>query len=208
MARAGLGDPTVGGRFGAQPPLDLLHAALGMKIFGASELGARLFGALFAVLAILAVYWGGVGCSASGPACSARWPWEHAALLVAGAAAHRRHRPRGRAGPGHGGLGRYLGRPAGAARSSICWWARWAWRWGCSRAGRCSGWRCPAWRWRDHRAGWGLRAHAAESEAASVLTARHRPRRARRPELRGRLLRRAAGRWWALALVALAGLVG
>src|SRR3954465_12510269 len=52
---------TVGGHFSpAQPPLDLFLAALGMKLFGASELGARLFGALFGIIAVLAVYWGGV----------------------------------------------------------------------------------------------------------------------------------------------------
>src|SRR5205814_7611950 len=62
MAHGGaLTDPTVNGRFGAQPPLALVLPALGMKMFGASELGARLFGALFGIIAVLAVYWGGVG---------------------------------------------------------------------------------------------------------------------------------------------------
>ncbi len=62
IARSGnLLDPTVSGRFGAEPPLDLFLSALGMKVFGAGELGARLLGALCGVLAILAVYWGGRG---------------------------------------------------------------------------------------------------------------------------------------------------
>jgi hypothetical protein len=52
-------DPTAGGRYGKEPPLDLGLAALGMKVFGVSELGARVFGALFAVVALLAVYWAG-----------------------------------------------------------------------------------------------------------------------------------------------------
>jgi hypothetical protein len=54
-------DPTAGGRYGGEPPLDLFLAALGMRLFGAHELGARLFGALFAMVAVFAVYWGGVG---------------------------------------------------------------------------------------------------------------------------------------------------
>ena len=62
MVKAGsLSDVTVTGRYGAEPPLDLFCAALGMKLFGVSELGARLFNALFAVLALLAVYWAGAG---------------------------------------------------------------------------------------------------------------------------------------------------
>jgi hypothetical protein len=62
VARSGhLFDPTVNGRFGGQPPLGLFLAALGMRLFGAHEMGARFFGALFGVVAIAAVYWGGVG---------------------------------------------------------------------------------------------------------------------------------------------------
>src|ERR1700679_1332400 len=41
-------DPTVDGRYPGRPPLDLSLAALGIKLFGASELGARLFFALSA----------------------------------------------------------------------------------------------------------------------------------------------------------------
>jgi Dolichyl-phosphate-mannose-protein mannosyltransferase len=54
-------DPTAHGRYGAEPPLDLFLAALGMQLFGAHELGARLGGALFGIVGLLAVYWGGVG---------------------------------------------------------------------------------------------------------------------------------------------------
>jgi Dolichyl-phosphate-mannose-protein mannosyltransferase len=54
-------DPTVGGRYPARPPLDLSLAALGIKLFGASELGARLFFALAALGALMAVYWAGAG---------------------------------------------------------------------------------------------------------------------------------------------------
>jgi Dolichyl-phosphate-mannose-protein mannosyltransferase len=54
-------DPTVGGRFAARPPLDLSLAALGIRLFGASELGARLLFALAAVGALMAVYWAGAG---------------------------------------------------------------------------------------------------------------------------------------------------
>jgi hypothetical protein len=56
-----LTDTTVGGRYGAEPPLDLMLAALGIKIFGPAELGARFWNAVFAVLALLAVYWAGAG---------------------------------------------------------------------------------------------------------------------------------------------------
>jgi hypothetical protein len=62
MARAGrLTDPTAGRGYSAEPPLDLFLAALGMKLFGARELGARLGNALFAVGALLAVYWAALG---------------------------------------------------------------------------------------------------------------------------------------------------
>jgi 4-amino-4-deoxy-L-arabinose transferase-like glycosyltransferase len=62
MLRAGhLTDVTVAGRYGKEPPLDLVLAAFGMSIFGVHEFGARLFNALFAVLALLAVYWAGAG---------------------------------------------------------------------------------------------------------------------------------------------------
>ena len=62
MERAGgLLDPTVGGRFPASKPLGFLLPALGIKIFGARELGARLPGALAALAALMAVYWAGAG---------------------------------------------------------------------------------------------------------------------------------------------------
>src|ERR1700690_330641 len=54
-------DPNAGGRYPAQPPLDLSLTALGIKVFGASELGARLFFALAALGALMAVYWAGAG---------------------------------------------------------------------------------------------------------------------------------------------------
>jgi hypothetical protein len=60
MARAGnLLDATVAGKYPGRPPLDLSLAALGIKLFGASELGARLFFALAAIAALMAVYWAG-----------------------------------------------------------------------------------------------------------------------------------------------------
>jgi hypothetical protein len=54
-------DPTVGGKYAARPPLDLSMAALGIRVFGASELGARLFFALSAIAALMAIYWAGAG---------------------------------------------------------------------------------------------------------------------------------------------------
>jgi hypothetical protein len=56
-----LTDVTAGRGYGGEPPLDLFLAALGMKLFGVRELGARLGNALFAVAALLAVYWAGQG---------------------------------------------------------------------------------------------------------------------------------------------------
>jgi hypothetical protein len=62
MVRAGsLFDPTVGGKYAASTRLDLILAALGIKIFGASELGARLPIALAGIGALMAVYWAGTG---------------------------------------------------------------------------------------------------------------------------------------------------
>jgi hypothetical protein len=54
-------DPTVGGKYAARPPLDLSMAALGIRVFGASETGARLFFALSAIAALMAIYWAGAG---------------------------------------------------------------------------------------------------------------------------------------------------
>jgi hypothetical protein len=63
MVRAGtLFDPTVAGKYPATTArLDLILAALGIKIFGASELGARLLIGLSAVGTLMAVYWAGAG---------------------------------------------------------------------------------------------------------------------------------------------------
>jgi 4-amino-4-deoxy-L-arabinose transferase-like glycosyltransferase len=62
MVRAGgLFDPTVGGKYAQTPPLTMFLAALGIKVFGASELGARLPIALSAIGALMAVYWAGAG---------------------------------------------------------------------------------------------------------------------------------------------------
>ena len=54
-------DPTAGGHYPAAKPLGPFLAAAGIKIFGARELGARLPGALMALLALMAVYWAGAG---------------------------------------------------------------------------------------------------------------------------------------------------
>ncbi|HET6149595.1 MAG TPA: glycosyltransferase family 39 protein [Polyangia bacterium] len=56
-----LTDPTAGGHYPAAKPLGPFLAALGIKIFGAREMGARLFGALAALGALMAVYWAGAG---------------------------------------------------------------------------------------------------------------------------------------------------
>jgi hypothetical protein len=62
IARSGhLFDTTVGGHFPAGKPLGPFLSALGIQLFGASELGARLLSALCAVGALMAVYWAGVG---------------------------------------------------------------------------------------------------------------------------------------------------
>ncbi|HJX51673.1 MAG TPA: glycosyltransferase family 39 protein [Polyangia bacterium] len=54
-------DVTVNRRFAAEPPLDLAGNALGMRIFGVGEFGGRISDGLFGILAILAVYWAGIG---------------------------------------------------------------------------------------------------------------------------------------------------
>jgi len=60
VARAGsLFDATAGGKYPGGHALSVLLSALGVKIFGASELGARLPIALSALGALMAVYWAG-----------------------------------------------------------------------------------------------------------------------------------------------------
>jgi hypothetical protein len=60
IARSGhLFDPTAGGHYPAGHALAMLLSALGISIFGASELGARLPIALSAIGALMAVYWAG-----------------------------------------------------------------------------------------------------------------------------------------------------
>lgn len=54
-------DVTVAKRFTAQPPLDLVLSAIGMRIFSVGEFGGRIGNGLCAILAILAVYWAGLG---------------------------------------------------------------------------------------------------------------------------------------------------
>jgi len=54
-------DPTAAGHYPAAKPLDPFLAALGIKIFGARELGARLPSSLMALLTLMAVYWAGAG---------------------------------------------------------------------------------------------------------------------------------------------------
>jgi hypothetical protein len=62
IARSGhLLDPTVSGRYTAEKPLSPFLMASGIKVFGTTELGARLFIALSAIAALMAVYWAGVG---------------------------------------------------------------------------------------------------------------------------------------------------
>ena len=61
MAGGSLVDVTVNKRYAAEPPLDLFVSALGMKIFSVGEFGGRVGNGLFAILAILAVYWAGLG---------------------------------------------------------------------------------------------------------------------------------------------------
>jgi len=56
-----LTDPTAAGHYPAAKPLGPFLAALGIEIFGAKEMGARLFGALAALIALMAVYWAGAG---------------------------------------------------------------------------------------------------------------------------------------------------
>lgn len=54
-------DVTVGKRYTAQPPLDLALSAIGMRIFSVGEFGGRIGNGLCAILAIMAVYWAGLG---------------------------------------------------------------------------------------------------------------------------------------------------
>jgi hypothetical protein len=60
VARSGnLFDATAGGKYPGGHALSVMLSALGIKLFGASELGARLPIALMALAALMAVYWAG-----------------------------------------------------------------------------------------------------------------------------------------------------
>jgi hypothetical protein len=210
MARVGLGDPTVNGRFGAAPPLSLLLPALGMKMFSASELGARLFGALFGIVAVLAVCWGGAGlfrkrAGLLGALALGSMPLfvlEARQLtsdiaLVAGLALSM------------AGLGRYLWPQSGKRSLVDLLVGAVGLGVGLLAGGALLGVALPCLAVAGTiAAGWGLRAHAAESEAASVLTAPGTGQDV--PADRGfgaGLLAGGAARYWALALVALVGVV-
>jgi len=54
-------DVTLNKRFPAEPPLDLVVTALGMRVFSVGEFGGRIGNGLVAILAIFAVYWAGLG---------------------------------------------------------------------------------------------------------------------------------------------------
>jgi hypothetical protein len=54
-------DPTLGGHSPAVKPFGPFLSALGISIFGAGELGARILNALSAVGALMAVYWAAAG---------------------------------------------------------------------------------------------------------------------------------------------------
>ena len=54
-------DVTVDKRFTAEPPLDLVLSAIGMRVFSVGEFGGRVGNGLCAILAILALYWAGLG---------------------------------------------------------------------------------------------------------------------------------------------------
>jgi hypothetical protein len=60
-ASSSIFDVTVGKRFPAEAPLDLVFSALGMRLFSVSEWGGRLGVGLFGILAICATYWAGLG---------------------------------------------------------------------------------------------------------------------------------------------------
>ena len=61
VGSSSLFDVTVDKRFTAEPPLNLVLSAIGMKIFSVGEFGGRAGNGLCAILAILAVYWAGLG---------------------------------------------------------------------------------------------------------------------------------------------------
>ena len=60
-ASASVFDVTVDKRFAAEPPLDLVLSAIGMRVFSVGEFGGRVGNGLCAILALFAVYWAGLG---------------------------------------------------------------------------------------------------------------------------------------------------
>ena len=211
MMRAGnLTDPSVHGRFAAQPPLDFFLAALGMKLFGAGELGARLFGALFGIIAVLAVYWGGVGLfrkragllAALALGSMPTFLLQARQLtsdvpLIAGLAVSM------------AGLGRFLWPPTGRRALRDLAVGVVGLVIGLLAGGALIGVALPCLAVAGTViAGWGLLAHAAESEAASVLTAAGTGRDVPADSTFGDTLRtRGVHGRGLVALVALVGLV-
>ncbi len=61
VGASSLFDVTVNHRFTAEPPLNLILSAIGMKVFSVGEFGGRIGNALCAILAMLAIYWAGLG---------------------------------------------------------------------------------------------------------------------------------------------------
>jgi hypothetical protein len=174
MHEGTLTDPTAGGRLGpGQPPLDLFLSALGMKIFGPTELGGRLFGGLCAIAAILLVYWAGAGlfrkrAGLLGALALGSMPLfllqarqiTSDVPLIAGLALAM------------AGLGRYLWPASGERRLRDLLVGAAGLVVGLLAGGALLGVALPCLAVAGTVvAGWGLRPHAAETEAASVLTA-------------------------------------
>jgi 4-amino-4-deoxy-L-arabinose transferase-like glycosyltransferase len=145
VGSSSLFDVTVDKRFTAEPPLNLVLSAIGMRIFSVGEFGGRVGNGLCAILAILAVYWAGLGLFRRRAAILSALALGSLPLfilearqivsdmpLVAGLAL------------AFGGLGRYAWPSDGVRRVRDLVIACVGLPWGFSRAGRYSAWCCLA----------------------------------------------------------------
>jgi hypothetical protein len=166
-------DVTVNRRFTAQPPLDLAGNALGMRIFGVGEFGGRISDACFGILAILAVYWAGVGLFRRRAALLGALALGSMPLFVLEARQLTSDMPlvAGLA-LAMGGLGRYAWPPAGVRRWRDLLVAGVGLMVGLLSGGALLGVALPCLAFTAAiLAGWGLRPRPADDPAASKLSA-------------------------------------
>ena len=153
----------------------MLLSALGIRVFGASELGARLPIALSAIGALMAVYWAGRSLLRPRAALLATLALGTMPLFVFEARQLTSDAPLiATLALALGAFGRFAWPPDGRRRARISRSRSSAWRWASTRAARCSASCCPCSRsWRaDHRLRAAPNARSSPSPTAPARSAR------------------------------------